>query len=91
MATQYRCKNQQRQKAIIGRTDLNGIDYLEVAGDQKTLRVYCVNDIVLPYSGTAVIVGGVRVRGATLADGGPGPQRVAGAGDLPRDGGDDSR
>ena len=68
MATQYRCINQQRAKDILGKAGFNGIDYLEVSGDQKTLRIYCVNDLVLPYAGSAVITGGVRVRGATLAE-----------------------
>lgn len=82
MATQYRCKNQQRIKDIIDRAGFNGIDYLEVAGDQKTLRVYCVNAIVLPYAGTAVITGGVRVQGATLAEASPGGERVVIDGEL---------
>ena len=82
MATQYRCKNQQRLKDIIGKPGFNGIDYLEVSGDQKMLRIYCVNDLVLPYAGTAVITGGVRVQGATLAEASPGGERVVIDGDL---------
>ena len=82
MATQYRCKNQQRLKDIIGKPGFNGIDYLEVSGDQKTLRIYCVNDLVLPYAGTAVITGGVRVQGATLAEASPGGERVVIDGEL---------
>ena len=82
MATQYRCKNQQRLKDIIGKAGFNGIDYLEVSGDQKTLRIYCVNDLVLPYAGTAVITGGVRVQGATLAEASPGGERVVIDGEL---------
>ena len=82
MATQYRCKNEQRVKDIIGKTGFNGIDYLEVSGDQKTLRVYCVNDLDLPYAGTAVITGGVRVQGATLAEASPGGERIVIDGDL---------
>jgi hypothetical protein len=80
MATQYRCNNQQRLKEIIGKPGFNGIDYLEVSGDQKTLRVYCVNEIAnagsWPDAGTAVITGGVRVRGATLAETSPGGGRL---------------
>lgn len=82
MATQYRCKNQQRAKDIIGKAGFNGIDYLEVSGDQKTLRVYCVNDLALPYAGAAVITGGVRVQGAMLAEASPGGERIAIDGDL---------
>ncbi len=82
MGTQYRCKNQRRIKAIIGQPGLNGIDYLEVASDQKTLRIYCVNEVALPFGGTAVITGGARVRGATLAEAGPAGARVVVEGDL---------
>ncbi|MCU0500458.1 MAG: putative baseplate assembly protein [Anaerolineae bacterium] len=82
MATQYRCKNQQRAKDILGKAGFNGIDYLEVSGDQKTLRIYCVNDLVLPYAGTVVITGGVRVQGATLAEASPGGERVVIDGEL---------
>ena len=82
MATQYRCKNQQRIKDIIDKAGFNGIDYLEVSGDQKTLRIYCVNALVLPYAGTAVITGGVRVQGATLAEASPGGERVVIDGEL---------
>lgn len=82
MATEYRCENQQRQKDILGRAGFNGIDYLEVAGDQKTLRIYCINEVVLPYAGTAVITGGVRVRAANLAEATAGGERVVIDGDL---------
>jgi len=82
MATEYRCENQQRRKDILGRAGFNGIDYLEVSGDQKTLRIYCINEVVLPYTGTAVITGGVRVQAATLAEATAGGERVVIDGDL---------
>jgi len=82
MSTEYCCENQQRLKDILGKAGFNGIDYLEVSGDQKTLRIYCVNEVVLPYSGTAVITGGVRVRAATLAESGESGDRVVIDGEL---------
>ncbi len=82
MATQYRCKNRRRIQEIIGKPGFNGIDYLEVSADQKTLRVYCVNPIALPFTGTAVITGGARVRGATLVEGGADGPQVVIEGDL---------
>lgn len=82
MATEYCCENRQRRKDILGKAGFNGIDYLEVSGDQKTLRIYCVNEIELPYAGTAVITGGVRVRAATLADSGDSGDRVVIDGEL---------
>ncbi len=50
MSTQYRCKNQQRrtlvrETEINGRPRLNGIDYLEVASDRKTLFVYFIHPL----------------------------------------------
>jgi hypothetical protein len=81
MAARYYGRNRQRRKDVIGRAGFNGIDYLEVSGDQKTLRVSCINDIKGAY-GTAVITGGVRVRGATLAEAGPGGDRVVTEGEL---------
>lgn len=50
MSTQYRCKNQQRrtlvrETEINGRPRLNGIDYLEVASDRKTLLVYFIHPL----------------------------------------------
>ncbi|MBW4441959.1 MAG: putative baseplate assembly protein [Plectolyngbya sp. WJT66-NPBG17] len=50
MVSQYRCQNQRRlqtartQQGVNGEF-LNGIDYLEVASDQKTLKVYLLHDL----------------------------------------------
>ncbi len=82
MATQYRCENQARRQMIIGKPDLNGIDYLEVADDQRTLRVVCINPVALPFTGAALIIGGARVRGATVAEGAPGAERVVAEGEV---------
>jgi hypothetical protein len=68
--TQYRCKNEQRRNAV--RTTLqanglpvvNGIDYLEVSPDQKTLLVYFLHPLP-PGSLTqenVEIEGGTRLR-----------------------------
>lgn len=52
MNTQYRCKNERRrdqvrkQLAADQRPLLNGIDYLELSSDQKTLVVYFIHDLV---------------------------------------------
>jgi hypothetical protein len=51
MVTQYRCKNEQRRMAVRtqlknGQPLLNGIDYLEVLADQKTLVVYLLHTLV---------------------------------------------
>ena len=50
MTTQYRCNNQQRrtlvrETEVNGRPRLNGIDYLEVASDRKTLKVYFIHPL----------------------------------------------
>lgn len=50
MTTQYRCNNQQRrtlvrETKVNGRPRLNGIDYLEVASDRKTLLVYFIHPL----------------------------------------------
>lgn len=55
MTLQYYCKNEQRQaaiRALAGTSTavdecvrLNGIDYLEVSGDQKTLKVFFIHSL----------------------------------------------
>ncbi len=45
MSTQYRCKNQQRRTAVLAQQRLNGIDYLEVSSDQKTLLVHFLHNL----------------------------------------------
>jgi len=51
MPTQYRCKNERRRRAVRnqlenGQPVLNGIDYLEVLADQKTLVVYLLHSLM---------------------------------------------
>ena len=72
MATQYRCGNERRRQAVAGRVDLNGIDSLEVASNQQTLRVRLLNDLpaaaVQAIGPTNVaITGGVRIQNITAA------------------------
>jgi hypothetical protein len=71
MSTQYRCKNERRRIAVRdklenGQPILNGIDYLEVLADRKTLAVYFLH--LLPSGQEALgeeniqIAGGTRVQ-----------------------------
>lgn len=75
MSTQYLCKNQRRRAKVLSNTILNGIDYLEVSADKKTLSVYFLHnlpgiaqeDSVPPNSNALtaeniLISGGVRFR-----------------------------
>ena len=67
MTTQYQCKNERRRaevrdlQEINGRSPLNGIDYLEVASDQKTLVVYFLH----PLSPAALTEDNVAIEGGT--------------------------
>jgi hypothetical protein len=73
MLQQYRCEYPARVEALRGAAKrsppvvLNGIEYLEVAPDHRTLQVYFVHDLAFA-PGTALresnveIIGGVRVR-----------------------------
>jgi hypothetical protein len=84
MATQYRCKNLLRLKEVTTKTSLQGIDYLEVGPDQKTLKVYLIRDKykengeekdrLVPdlKKDNIAILGGVRVRGGTILPGSDG-------------------
>jgi len=81
MKAQYRCQNQNRAKLIVGKP-LNGIDFLEVAGDQKTLKVTFVNPLVAPLTPANLLIsGGLRIKGATLATV-EGSERVIAEGEL---------
>ena len=66
MATQYRCGNERRRQAVFAAPDLNGIDYLEVAPDQLTLRVRFLKPLPAAAQdlspANVVIAGGVRRR-----------------------------
>ena len=68
MSTQYLCKNQNRRAEVRSKNIVNGIDYLEVSPDRKTILVKFLHN--LPSLGEAnyitkdnlLITGGVRVR-----------------------------
>ncbi len=78
MATQYYCQNLRRRALIRDTRDgdgnpiLNGIDYLEVSDDQKTLYVYFIHNLPGQADGVPnspalaasnlVIQGGVRIK-----------------------------
>ncbi|MEA5593273.1 putative baseplate assembly protein [Rivularia sp. UHCC 0363] len=75
MSTQYLSKNQRRRAKVLSDTILNGIDYLEVSADRKTLSVYFLHNLPgiapqdsVPLDSNALtaenilISGGVRVR-----------------------------
>ena len=71
MATQYYCKKRLRLKEVTAKTNLQGIDYLEVGLDQRTLTVYLIKRAAAPTltKENVVILGGVRVRGGTILPG----------------------
>lgn len=83
MSTQYYCKNERRRALVRNPTDaqgnpvapfLNGIDYLEVSSDQRTLTVFFIHNLpgqpggvpsnpaLALTAGNVVIEGGVRIR-----------------------------
>ncbi|MGC1310449.1 MAG: putative baseplate assembly protein [Phormidesmis sp.] len=67
MAMQYSCKNERRRTAIRELADpalLNGIDYLEVAGDHKTLEVHFIHPLSegMLTAENVAIAGGTRLR-----------------------------
>ncbi|MDJ0734399.1 MAG: putative baseplate assembly protein [Nostocaceae cyanobacterium] len=79
MSTQYLCKNQRRRAEVRSKNILNGIDYLEVSSDRKTLLVYFLHNLPgsdqadsVPLNSNALIreniliTGGVRYRNITV-------------------------
>ena len=75
-AAQYRCGVEGRRAAVDASATVNGIDFLEVSPDQKTLAVTFLHDFGLAALTVAnvVIEGGVRitpVRVLTVASAGP--------------------
>jgi len=72
MSVQYRCKNEERRRAVYRSETINGIDYLEVLEGQLTLEVHFFHP--LPGQPDAltrdnvVIEGGVRVQNPPVAD-----------------------
>jgi Baseplate J-like protein len=68
MALQYRCKNKRRLQTVLTQAGadgrfLNGIDYLEVSSDHKTLNVHLLHSLpptLLLTPENVTIAGGVR-------------------------------
>lgn len=64
MNVQYRCQNEERRNKIRnlpkGNHWLNGIDYLEVDGDRKTLIVYFIHPLTSLKAENILITGGTR-------------------------------
>ncbi len=86
MTTQYRCQNDNRRRAVGASTStINGIDYLEVSGDQRTLRVHFLHTLPGQPGGVpsapaltrdnVVVEGGVRIKNVHV-------DSVAAAGDV---------
>jgi len=84
MGTQYYCTNERRRQIVRDTTDaggvplLNGIDYLEVAANQKTLTVHFLHSLPGQPDGVpagpaltkenVLIEGGVRIRDVRVKD-----------------------
>jgi len=68
----YRCADGRRRELVADSATINGIDYLEVSADQRTLEVHFVNDLPAVPSDlkrdNVVIEGGTRVRDPRVVD-----------------------
>lgn len=57
------CRNERRREAVRQRTDLNGLDYLEVGTDQRTLTVYFLGKSPVSLEPSNILIeGGRRIR-----------------------------
>jgi len=57
------CHNTLRRKQVRQHQELNGLDYLEVGSDQRTLTVYFLNKVSVSLQpGNVIIEGGRRIR-----------------------------
>lgn len=57
------CRSEQRREAVRQHTQLNGLDYLEVGSDQRTLTVYFLGKAPVSLEPSNVIIeGGRRIR-----------------------------
>ena len=68
----YRCADERRRERIAADPTINGIDYLEVSANQRTLEVHFVNDLPqAPFDlkkNNVVIEGGTRVRNPRVVE-----------------------
>jgi hypothetical protein len=65
MSIQYRCGTEKRRQDVAASATINGIDFLEVSPDQKTLLVHFLHDLSgFPAlkADNVVVLGGVRVK-----------------------------
>ena len=57
------CRSEQRREAVRQHTQLNGLDYLEVGSDQRTLTVYFLGKAPVSLEPSNILVeGGRRIR-----------------------------
>lgn len=65
MSAQYLCGSAGRRAVVAAAADVNGIDFLEVGADQKTLQVHFLHDLGgFPAlgPGNVAVLGGVRIK-----------------------------
>jgi hypothetical protein len=67
VATHYASRNRRRRELVRqafrdGSHSLNGIDYLEVADDQRSLTIHCLHDVIPLTQDNIRITGGIQVR-----------------------------
>jgi hypothetical protein len=74
------CNDEERRNALFGHPTLNGIDYIEVSADQKSLHVYLINrpkpteiksripSRLVGHSEQFEIKGGTRIRNIQIVD-----------------------
>lgn len=63
------CRNEQRRETVRKEHDLNGLDYLEVGADQRTLTVYFLGKAPVSLKPSDVIIeGGRRIRDIKVKD-----------------------
>jgi len=75
MDTQFRCRNEERRSKVQLQKLLNGIDYLEVSADQRTLNVFFIHPLpaqigqVPPAPATELSIANIRIEGGVHTKG----------------------
>lgn len=63
------CRSEQRREAVRQHTQLNGLDYLEVGSDQRTLTVYFLGKAPVSLEPSNILIeGGRRIRDITVTE-----------------------
>ena len=63
------CRSEQRREAVRQHTQLNGLDYLEVGSDQRTLTVYFLGKAPVSLEPANILIeGGRRIRDIKIQD-----------------------